>query len=274
MKKVAIQGVRGAFHEIAARQYFESMEIEIVPCITFCDLFTAMQSGTADCAIMAIENTVAGGLLSNYTLLQESDYRINGETYLRIQQNLLVLNGQTIDDLEEVHSHHMAIAQTRQFFSNYPHIKLIESDDTALSAQQIADNKETKRGAIASELAAEQYGLHVLARSIETHKKNFTRFLVIEKDCKILENTDKASLCFSLPHEKGSLAKVLSIFSYYDINLTKIQSLPKLGEEWHYLFYVDIVYDKYQKYSQAVSAIKPLTINFQVLGEYKKAITI
>lgn len=271
MTKVAIQGVKGAFHEIAARQYFNE-EIDIVPCKTFKDLFLSMKNSVADCAVMAIENTIAGGLLSNYSLLQQSSYKITGETYLRIKQNLLTLPGQKIEDITEVYSHHMAIAQTRKFFTKYPNIKLIESDDTALSARQIAENKEMNKGAIASELAAEIFGLNILAKGIETHKRNYTRFLVIEKQAVVRTEINKASLCFSLPHEKGSLSRVLSILAYYEINLSKIQSLPMLGMEWQYFFYADLTFASYEMYRQALLAIRPLITDLRILGEYRKRI--
>ena len=274
MKKVAIQGVNGAFHEIAARQYFKSEEIDIIPCATFKDLFLSMDNSIADCAVMAIENTVAGGLLPNYALLQQSTYTITGETYLRIKQNLLALPGQSIEDIKEVHSHYMAIAQTRSFFNKHPHIKLIESDDTALSARQISENKEKNKGAIASELAAEIFGLEILAEGIETHKKNFTRFLVIEKEKIIKRENNKASLCFSLPHKRGSLSSVLSILAYYEMNLSKIQSLPLVGKEWQYLFYADLVFESYEMYRKSLWAIKPLITDLKILGEYEKAIEI
>lgn len=270
-KRIAIQGVSGAFHEIAARQYFKGINIDIIPCIKFEDLFTAINNNDADCAIMAIENTVAGGLLSNYTLIQESNYKIVGETYIRIQQNLLALEGQTIEDIKEVHSHYMAIAQTRAFFSKYPNIKLVESDDTALSAMSISAKKEKNIGAIASTLAAEKYGLSVLAHGIETHKKNYTRFLIIEKEENSYSYKNKSSISFSLPHIIGSLSEVLSTLSSYDINLTKIQSLPKMGNEWEYIFYIDIVYNKYEDYKQAILEIESLCTNLKILGEYTKA---
>lgn len=274
MKKVAIQGVKGAFHEIAARQYFCTEDIEIIPCNTFEDLFLSMQNSIADCAVMAIENTVAGGLLPNYALLQQSPYTITGETYLRIKQNLMALPGQDIMDIKEVYSHYMAIAQTRKYFAKYPHIKLIESEDTALSAKEIAENKSIGKGAIASELAADIFGLEIMAKSIETYKQNYTRFLIVEKEEKNDIYKNKISLCFSLKHEIGSLSRVLSLFTYYGINLTKIQSLPMPSKEWQYLFYVDLVSESYDMYKQAISAARPLITDLKVLGEYEKAIEI
>jgi prephenate dehydratase len=270
-RRVAIQGIEGSFHDIAAREYFGD-GIEIVACATFAEQFAALDTYKADTALMAIENSVAGTILPNYSLVRGSRAHIVGEIYLRIAQNLMALPGQTIEDITEVRSHPMAINQSRVWFDAHPHIRLVESGDTASSAKAIADEKLMGVGAIASELAAELFGLEILGREIETNKRNYTRFLVLsEHDIKGLEgHPDKASLCFSLPHKPGSLAQTLSILSYYDLDLTKIQSLPIIGREWQYLFYVDVAYEDPVRYQQALSAMRPLTEIFEVLGEYRK----
>jgi prephenate dehydratase len=278
IKRVAIQGGYGSFHETAALSYYKD-NAEVVPCVTFEDVFFAIHSNRADCGLIAIENTVAGSLLHNYTLLRDSKLRVTGEILLRVRQNLMALPGQSIEELTEVHSHPIAIAQTREFFNQYPHIKLIETDDTALSAKMISDEKRVGIGAIASQLAADLFGLEILAKGIETNKRNFTRFLVIEPDDYMLNpndrmSFDKASLCFSLPHETGSLAKVLSVLAFYSVNLSKIQSLPILGKEWQYFFYVDVTFDDLLRYTQSLDAIRPLTINLEILGEYESAQSI
>jgi len=278
MKKVAIQGVSGAFHEIAARQYFEGEEIEILPCITFKDLFKALAADESLLGIIAIENTIAGSLLQNHNLLRESGCMIVGEHKLRIEHNLVALPGQKIEDIQEVYSHPIALMQCEDFFDEHRHMKAIESEDTALSAKEIADNKISGRAAICSALAAEKYGLEILARGIETNKRNFTRFLMIAEPTlaeKMTNGTqlDKSSLVFTLPHEEGSLAKVLSILSFYHVNLTKIQSLPIIGREWEYQFYINLTFDDYTRYRQSLDAIRPLTKDFQLLGEYKAAAT-
>lgn len=277
IKRVAIQGGYGSFHETAALSYFKD-EAEVVPCVTFEDVFFAVNSNQADCGLMAIENTVAGSLLHNYTLLRDSKLKVTGEILLRVRQNLMALPRQTIHDLTEVHSHPIAIAQTREFFKLYPHIKLIETDDTALSAQMISDEKRMGIGAIASQRAADLFGLEILASGIETNKRNFTRFLVIEPDNYTTSTErklfNKASLCFSLPHETGSLAKVLSVLAFYSINLSKIQSLPILGKEWQYFFYIDVSFEDVLRYTQSLDAIRPLTINLEILGEYQSAQSI
>ena len=269
MTKIAIQGVHGCFHEQAARLCYGN-EIGVCECLSFEDLFVALDQGKASGAIMAIENTVAGGLLPNYSLLHKHSRKVKGEVFLRIQQNLMALPGQTIEEITEVHSHYMAIAQTREFFKSYPHIRLVESEDTAKSAADIMRNGQRRIGAIASELAAELFGLEILQASIETHKQNFTRFLILDDHITVSEkDIDKSSICFTLPHKTGRLSQVLSIFAFYDLNLTKIQSLPIPGKEWQYFFYVDLKFDDYGHYLEAMNAVRPLVDELTVMGEYK-----
>jgi prephenate dehydratase len=276
-KRIAIQGGYGAFHEIAAYGYFENEEIEIVPRNTFKDLFSALKQGKVDFGITAIENSIAGSILPNYNLLLESNLKIVGEVYLRIKQNLVALPGQTISDIREVYSHPMAILQCQRFFDDHPSIRLIDSMDTALSAKEIDDKKMTGAAAISSARAAEKYHLTIIAESIETHKKNYTRFLILKGkngDALDLSSVNKASLTFALAHKIGGLSKVLSILSYYDINLAKVQSMPIVGQDWEYQFFVDVEIDNYQLYSQAIEAIKPFTSGLQILGEYVKGKSI
>ena len=273
-KKVAIQGFAGCFHEQAARLFYgKEKELGIVECGTFDGLYESLEQKKADAAIMAIENTVSGGLLPNFELLRKHDRKIKGEIFLRICQNLMVMPGQTIRDIHEVRTHYMAINQTRQFFSGYPHIRLVESEDTAKSAADIARGHLEGVGAVASALAAELYGLEILQESIETYKQNFTRFLVLDDGLSIPEEkVTKASLCFTLPHKTGSLAQILTILSFYDMNLTRIQSLPIPGREWQYFFDVDVKFSDYGRYIQALSAVRPLMEDLNVLGEYAAAI--
>lgn len=246
---------------------------EIVECLTFDDLYKSMDRGESDAAIMAIENTVSGGLLPNFELLRKYDRKIKGEVFLRIQQNLMALPGQRIEDIKEVRTHYMAINQTREFFKNCPWIRLVESEDTAKSAAEVAQQGLIGVGAVASVLAADLYGLDILAESIETYKQNFTRFLVFDDELKVeRERVNKASMCFTLPHAPGSLAHVLTILSFYGMNLTRIQSLPIPGHEWQYFFYVDIKFDNYVRYEQALSAVRPLMEDLNILGEYIAAI--
>ena len=275
--KIAIQGGFGAFHEIAATHYFNDHDIEIMPNNTFKDLMKSLHQRKADFGIMAIENSLAGSILPNYTLIKESHMHIVGEIYLRIRQNLVALKGQKIKDISEVFSHPMAILQCQLFFDKYPGIKLIESIDTALSAKHIFDEKIIGRGAIASDLAAEKYGLEVLASGIETNKMNYTRFLILKEENGFsdkINSVNKASIHFALAHKSGSLSKILSILSYYDINLSKIQSLPIMGKDWEYLFYIDVIFEDYEWYKKSLEAIKPFTSDLGILGEYEKGKSI
>lgn len=276
MRKVAIQGFGGSFHEQAARSFYSALDgnvPEIIECATFDGLYDAMSGGVADSAVMAIENTVSGGLLPNFELLRKNKVQIKGEIFLRIEQNLMALPGQDIRDISEVRSHYMAINQTRPFFKQYPHIRLVESEDTAKSAADIALGGLRGVGAIASSLAAEQYGLEILAPGIETYKQNFTRFLILDDALEVpVEKVDKVSLCFTLPHTPGSLAHILTILSFYGMNLTRIQSLPIPGREWQYFFYVDLKFDSYERYTQSITAIRPLMEDLDILGEYVAAV--
>ena len=276
MKRIAIQGVKGCFHEQAARLFYEDhgdVAPEIVECDTFDELYTSMAKGEADAAVMAIENTVSGGLLPNFELLRKYDRKIKGEVFLRIQQNLMALPGQTIQDIKEVRTHYMAINQTREFFKDYPWIRLVEAEDTAKSAAEVASEGLKGVGAVASTLAADLYGLEMLAESIETYKQNFTRFLIFDDALEVDKSkVNKASMCFTLCHKPGSLAHVLTILSFYDMNLTRIQSLPIPGQEWQYFFYVDIKFDDYHRYEQALAAVRPLMEDLNILGEYVAAI--
>ena len=275
-RKIAIQGVKGCFHEQAARLFYEGQGCsspEIVECAEFDDLYKSLLSGQAQAAVMAIENTVSGGLLPNFELLRKYDRKIKGEVFLRIQQNLMALPGQKIEDIKEVRTHYMAINQTREFFKDYPWIRLVESEDTAKSAADVAQNNLLGVGAVASELAADLYNLEVLAHSIETYKQNFTRFLILDDGLEVDKaQVNKASWCFTLNHKPGSLAHVLTILSFYDMNLTRIQSLPIPGQEWQYFFYVDIKFEDYLRYEQALSAVRPLMEDLNILGEYIAAI--
>ena len=275
-RRVAIQGIKGCFHEQAAYLFYEKegfAKPEVVECSSFEDLYKKMDCGAAEAAIMAIENTVSGGLLPNFELLRKYDRKIKGEVFLRIEQNLMTLPGQKIEDLHEVRSHYMAINQTRPFFNDYPDIRLVEYGDTAKSAADIVKTGVKGVGAIASKLAAEIYGLEIIAEGIETYKQNYTRFLILDDSLEVDKSRiNKASMCFTLPHKPGSLTHVLTIMSFYDMNLTRIQSLPIPGQEWQYFFYVDIKFNDYERYTQALSAVKPLMTDLNILGEYEAAV--
>ena len=272
MIQVAIQGVEGCFHEVAARNYFAGEEVQSVECATFDDLFERVEADKSLCGIVAIENTIAGSLLQNHELLRESNLAVVGEYKLRISHVLCALPGDTIESIREVHSHPIALMQCGDFLKRHPSFKVVERDDTAGSAREIAERGLHGHAAICSARAARRYGMEILEEGIETNKHNFTRFLVVAhtdtQSSMQAPQPDKASLVFSLQHARGSLSKVLTILSFYDINLTKIQSLPIIGREWEYRFYVDVTFDDPVRYRQAVDAARPLTSDFRILGEY------
>lgn len=275
MKRVAIQGFPGAYHEIAAREYFPGEELEIVPCNTFRDLFVAAKGDPNLICIMAIENTIAGSLLSNHDLLKMNDLQIAGEHKLRISHSLATLPGQSLQTIKEVMSHPMALMQCEDFLDTLTGVKIVEHEDTALAAKEIKEKGMAGSAAVCSNLAAQMYGLEVIARGIETNPRNFTRFLVLAQGDMLSHlqkdnNINKSSLVFVLPHNEGSLSKVLSVLSFYDINLTRIQSLPIIGREWEYQFYIDLTFSNIHRYRQSIDAILPLIRGLKVLGEYRE----
>lgn len=271
-KKVIIQGYRGAFHEIAARNFFGDAALDIVPCDSFPELVARLERDDQLTGMMAIENTLYGSLLQNYKLLRASNLTIIGEVYLRVAQQLLGKPGTKLEDLKEVSSHPVAIAQCKVFFQDYPKIDLVESVDTALSAKEVSESNESGLGAIASKLAAEIYNLEVISDNIETNKKNFTRFLVLQKNTgqSVGEKANKVSIVFRARHEVGSLYKVLGILSAYNLNMTKIHSAPIVGEVWTYKFFIDFELEGLVGYHHAIEAIRPLVDDLKILGIYEK----
>lgn len=274
MKRIAIQGVIGSFHDIAAHQYYEGEQIQLICCNTFEDVFRSIKEDPTTIGMLAIENTIAGSLLHNYELLRDSGTTIVGEHKLHIQHSICCLPDDDLDTVEEVHSHPVALMQCRHYLAQHPSIKAVEDEDTAGSAEMISRLNKKGWAAICHSDAARHYGLKVLEDHIEDNKHNYTRFLVVSNPMKAdflrpLNATDKSSLVFSLPHAEGSLSKILTILSFYGINLTKIQSLPVIGHEWEYMFYVDVTYDDLTRYRQSIDAITPLTSELRILGEYK-----
>ena len=273
MKRIAIQGVPGSFHDIAAHKFFPDEELELICCDTFEDIFEHMKQDSTVIGMLAIENTIAGSLLHNYELLRDSGSTIIGEHKLRIKHNCVCLPDDDWSTLTEVNSHPVALAQCHTFLKQHPNLKVVEADDTAASARYIRENQMKGHAAICSKYAAELYGMKILEESIETNKHNFTRFLVVADswradDLRDRGQSNKATIVFSLPHNEGSLSQVLSIFSFYRINLTKIQSLPIIGREWEYLFYVDVIFKDYLRFRQSIDAVTPLTRELKILGEY------
>lgn len=274
MKRIAIQGIKGSYHDIAAHQYFENEDIELLCCSTFEQVFEEMRNDRTVIGMAAIENTIAGSLLHNYELLLESGTTIIGEHKLRISHSLLCLPDENWEDLHEVNSHPVALMQCRDFLTQHPNIKVVETEDTAGSAEAISRLQLRGHAAICSKFAAPLYGMKVLQEGIETNKHNFTRFLVFchpqrANLLRDIRQTNKASLVFTLPHAEGSLSQVLSVLSFYNLNLTKIQSLPIVGKEWQYMFYIDLKFGDYTRYTQGIDAITPLTQELKILGEYQ-----
>ncbi len=277
MKKVTIQGVAGCYHDAAAHLYFDGEDVTTVPCDTFPAMFDTLATDASLLGIVAIENTIAGSLLQNHELLRQSNLNIIGELKLRISHIIAALPGQTIDELSEVNSHPMALMQCEQYIRRHPNLKIVERLDTAGSAKEIAEGNLRGHAAICGEYAANLYGLDILEKGIETNKRNFTRFLILADPLLAAEigpkenEINKASIVFSTPHTHGALSKILTVLSFYDINLTKIQSTPIIGREWEYRFYVDVTFDSLVRYHQAIEAIRPLIRDLKILGEYAEA---
>lgn len=272
IKSVAIQGVKGSFHHIVSQQFFDET-IAVSECLTFDEVVDNILNQKTDAAIMAIENSIAGSIIPNYALIDTHGLHIVGEHYLDIQHHLMALPNQRIDDITEVYSHPMALLQCKAFLKQFPHIKLIEDKDTAEVAQRIQTNQLKQVAAIASRLAADLFELEILAESIQTIKHNETRFFIVKtKNSEIPEaQINKASVKFELDHKRGSLATILNVLSDCKLNLTKIQSLPKIETPWKYAFFVDVTFDAYSDYKKAKSIMEIMAQEFKVLGEYKNA---
>ncbi|APY08849.1 prephenate dehydratase [Winogradskyella sp. J14-2] len=273
-KPIAIQGIRGSFHHEVAQKYFSSTA-EVIECMSFDRAVDNLLQHETDSMVMALENSIVGSIIPNYALIDNHSLSIVGEYYLDIQHNLLALKGETLAAIKEVHSHPMALLQCKVFFKDYPNIKLVEAKDTAEVAKQISENNSKGIAAIASKNAASLYDLDILAESIQTIKHNETRFAIVRRENSHLERKgiNKASLKFELDHKRGSLATILNVMSDCNLNLTKIQSLPKIETPWKYAFFVDVTFDALEDYEKAYAIIQIMAENFKVLGEYKNAKT-
>ncbi len=270
MKKVAILGQRGSFHEEAALAFYGDAPLKLSGFDSFREMLSAYDSGRVDAVVIAVENTLSGGLIQNLELIHAGGYQVTGEVHIPIHQCLMALPGQSLEALQEVRSHEMALNQTRDFFqAQCPRINLVQRSSTVAAVREIAAGQQTGVGAVASRLAANLYGLEILVENIESYKDNLTRFFVIDRDGLSVEKADKASWCFTLPHKSGALAQILTILSFYEMNLTRIQSLPIPGCPWEYFFYADIRFDDYRRYTQALSAVRPLIADLDVMGIYK-----
>src|SRR6187549_2582215 len=268
--RIAIQGIATSFHEIAALTYFEE-PIDTIECLSFHRLCESLKNGEADFAVMAIENSIAGSILPNYFLLQEYHFSIVGELYIPIRMNLLTLPGVKLSDIKCIESHPMAIRQCTEFLHQLKGVQISESEDTALSAKRVKELKLKDTAAIANEQAAKKYGLQILEKRIETHKKNFTRFLILTKRSTKTTDANKASMSFEVANEVGSLADALTTFKNNSINLSKIQSIPIIGKPSEYSIHVDVEWKRRKNYDQAMREVLRQVKNLNVLGEYKKA---
>ncbi len=270
MIRTSIQGEKGSFHEVAARLFFGNEPIDIIPCTTFDHTVMAVSEGNADFAAMAIENARSGSILSNYSLIRESGMKIIGEINLRIRQNLIALPGQQLEAIREIRSHPIALSQCMTFLSRLRGVTLIETDDTAGSARQISENKLERVGTVASAAAAKLYGLEVIVPGIETYKKNYTRFVILANEKNARHDGNKVSVCFSTGHQPGSLATVLARIAEIDVNLSKIQSVPRLNGEWEYMFYADLELKPDHDMGLIKNVLENYTTNLEVLGIYNK----
>ena len=267
---IGIQGIAGSFHHQVAQEYFDQ-NVVLDECLSFEELVDHLLAGKSDQAVMAIENSIAGPIIPNYALIDKNNLHIIGEHYLNISQNIMALKDQKMEDILEVHSHPMALLQCMDFLKKYPNIKLVEDKDTAETARRIQAQQLKGIAAIASKTASEMYDLEILAPSIQTIKNNMTRFVIIKKENSFVPENEinRASVKFELDHKRGSLAAVLNVMSDCKLNLTKIQSLPKIETPWKYSFFVDVTFDKYEDYAKAKSLLEIMAEYFKVLGEYK-----
>lgn len=269
--KIAIQGGPASFHDVVAQQYFAGQSIEIVPCMTFQRVCAAVKNREADYGIMAIENALAGSILSNYSLLQDYPVSIIGEAYLPIEQNLLALPGQSLADIKLVRSHPMALLQCTNFLEENPHIQALESADTAESAREIRENNLVGVGAIASRLAAQRYELEIVEERVENYKENYTRFMIISrKPLAEKSQANKASVIFTLHHRAGELAKILDVFRDVSINLSLIQSIPILSRPTEFAILLDLEWEAYSTFEEAIGLITPLIVEMKILGIYQR----
>lgn len=271
--RVAIQGIKGSNHHQVGKEYYVKDEVDYVECMSFDELVGSLLNKTADVGIMAIENSIAGSIIPNYALVNHNNLHIIGEHYLNIHHNLMVLKGQKMEDIKEVHSHPMALLQCKEFLKAYPHMKLVEAVDTAETARRIQEEQLTDIAAIAPKVASELYDLEIIASEIQTISNNATRFIIVRTQNKVWPKSriNKASLRFLTDHKRGSLATVLNVMSDCNLNLTKIQSLPVIEVPWKYSFFVDVTFEKYSHYEKAKSLLRIMSDDFKVLGEYKNA---
>ncbi|HEY9185128.1 MAG TPA: prephenate dehydratase [Salegentibacter sp.] len=272
-RKIAIQGIQGSFHHLVAQQYYRE-DVAVLECMSFGELSKSLVNGDASEGVMAIENSIAGSILPNYALIDENKLQVVGEHYIPIDMNLMVLPGQKLEDIKKVYSHPMALLQCKEFFKQYPHIKLIEDADTAEVARRIKEKESHKIAAVASKAAAQIFGLEILAESIHTKKSNATRFLILSTKKKEPngDKIDKASLKFELESKRGSLVSVLNILRDFNLDMSKIQSMPIIESPWKYSFFIDVTFENYDEFLKAVGILEVMTEQLKILGTYKNSL--
>jgi len=267
--KIAIQGIKGSFHHLVALNYF-GPTVDIVECNTFQEIIVRLNQKEVERGVMALENSIAGSILPNYALIDDSNMHVIGEYNFSIDHNLMCFENQTLKDIKEVHSHPMALLQCKEFFNNYDHISLVEATDTAKVAQLISEKKLRGIAAIASKEAAKTYNLSVISESIQTINNNVTRFVILKNNLQPFKKEfyNKASLKFILDHQRGSLAAILNVLSDCLLNLTKIQSLPVIKTPGKYAFFVDVKFENTDFFQKAVSILKIMALEFKIIGQY------
>jgi len=272
-KIIGIQGVQGSFHHLVAQEYFGT-NVKVQECMSFHDLVNSLIAGESQEIVMAIENSIVGSILPNYALIDEHDLKVVGEHYIPINMNLMALPGQDISGIKKVYSHPMALLQCKEFFKKYPHIKLIEDADTAEVARRISEKQSSGIGAVASIMAAKLFGLEIIAEGIHTKKSNATRFLIVSTIKKEPngKKIDKASLKFELESRRGSLVSILNIIRDYNLDMTKIQSMPIIETPWKYSFFVDVTFEDYLEFQKAMEIIEAMTEHLKILGTYKNSL--
>lgn len=269
--KVAIQGIDSSFHHQAVQKLFPNEEIHLLTCESFEKVTTAVNNGNADFGVIAIENTIVGSILPNYGLIDKGHFEILAETVLNIQMYVMALESESIHDIKEIHSHPVALLQCRDYLQKFPpQFKVIEGKDTASEAKRIKDQNLTGVAAIAGKQVAEKFGLKILDSNIQDIKENHTRFVLLGKEKQSSRQADKASLKFVLEHNVGSLGNVLSLLTTFNINLTKIQSLPIVGKPWQYAFFVDVVFEDESFFFEVMEMLKKTVKELKILGVYKQ----
>jgi prephenate dehydratase len=274
MNRIAIQGIKGCFHQLAVLNFFKKERYEILECISFKKLVESVYKSTSDIGVLAIENSIAGTIISNYSLISQYKLKIIGEIYLPIRHHLMSFTKVKLNNIRKVISHPMALLQCKKFFKKYPNIKILEYTDTAESARYISEKRLNNIAAIASENSAKIYNLTILVKNIQSIKNNLTRFFVIsKKKSKNLEkNFNKVSLSCTINNKIGTLSNLLKIFSIMKINITNIQSIPRIKKPWEYFFYIDIIFNNINSYKEIKKKLFNKFYNFHILGEYKNGI--